>query len=68
VDDHWVNSALEQVSPKLKTAAAQRKLATQANAIVASNARAARRAMASASQGSYRRPTLTDVSTYDPDS
>jgi hypothetical protein len=66
--DGWVNGALQQASPMLKAAAAQRKLATQANAIIASNARAAKRAMASAGQGSYRRPTLTDVSTYDPNS
>jgi hypothetical protein len=67
VDDHWVNNALEQVNPKLK-AAAQRKLATQAHTIIASNARTAKRAIASAGHGSYRRPTLADVSTYDPDS
>jgi hypothetical protein len=67
VDDGWVNSALEQVSPKLKTAAAQRKLATQAHAVISSNARAAKRAMQSAGSGSYRRPRSVDVSAFDPD-
>ena len=62
-----MNSALEQVSPKLKTAAAQRKLATQAHAIINSNARAVKRAMQSASNGSYRGPRLVDVSAFDPD-
>jgi hypothetical protein len=67
LDDSWVNSALEKVSPKLKPAAAQRKLATQAHAIISSNARAAKRGMQSASNGSYRRPRLVDGSAFDPD-
>jgi hypothetical protein len=68
VPNDWLDSALEQASPMLKAAAAQRKLATQAHTIIASNARTAKRAMASAGHGSYRRPTLADVSAYDPDS
>ena len=68
VSADWLDSALEAASPALKTAAAQRKLAIQAHQIVTSNARAAKRAMSSAGHGSYRRPTLADVSTYDPDS
>jgi hypothetical protein len=62
-----VNSALEQVCPKLKTAAAQSKLATQAHAIISSNARAVKRATQSAGNGSYRRPRLVDVLAFDPD-
>jgi hypothetical protein len=68
VSADWLDSALEAASPALKTAAAQRKLAIQAHQIVTRNARAAKRAMSSAGHGSYRRPTLADVSTYDPDS
>jgi hypothetical protein len=67
VPTDWLDSALEAGSPTLKTAAAQRKLATQAHAIIGSNARAAKRAMQSAGHGSYRRPTLTDPARYDPD-
>jgi hypothetical protein len=36
--------------------------------IVAGNARTARKALANAASGSYRRPKLVDPSKYDPDS
>jgi hypothetical protein len=65
--DDWLPTALEAASPALKTAAAQRKLATQAVQIVAANGRAAKRAMASAGNGSYKRPALTHPGRYDPD-
>jgi hypothetical protein len=67
VPTDWLDSALEAASPTLKTAAAQRKLARQAYAIIAANGRSAKKATASAGHGSYRRPQLTDASKYDPD-
>jgi hypothetical protein len=68
VPTDWLDSALEAASPTLKTAAAQRKLAVQAHAILASNGRSAKRAMESAAHGSYKRPPLVDPTTkYDPD-
>jgi hypothetical protein len=66
VDDGWVNGALEQVNPKLKAAAETLRKAAQARAIISSNARAAKRAMASAAHGSYKRPLLVDPAKYDP--
>jgi hypothetical protein len=65
--DDWLPAALEATSPALKTAAAQRKLATQAAQIVAANGRAAKRAMSNAGNGSYKRPALIHPGKYDPD-
>jgi hypothetical protein len=63
----WMDQSLEAASPTLKTAAAQRKLAHQAYAVVSRNARSAKRAMQSAGNGSHRRPRLVDASAFDPD-
>jgi hypothetical protein len=52
----------------LRQAAERRKLARQAADIIASNARSARKALASAASGSYKRPRLVNPSPkYDPD-
>jgi hypothetical protein len=67
VPDDWLDSALHQVHPGLRSAADRRKSTAQAAAIIASNARAARRAISQASSGSYRRPRLVDPAKYDPD-
>ena len=53
--------------PGLRQAAEHRKLAHQAADIIASNARTARKALASEASGSYRRPGLVPVDRYDPD-
>jgi hypothetical protein len=63
----WLDAALHQVHPGLRQAAERRKLAHQAAHIIASNARTARKALASAASGSYRRPRLVSVDQYDPD-
>jgi hypothetical protein len=64
----WLDAALHQVHPRLRQAAERRKLAHQANDIIASNARTARKALASAASGSYKRPRLVNPSPkYDPD-
>ena len=65
--DDWLAAALHQVHPGLRQAAERRKLAHQAADIIASNARTARKALASAASGSYRRPRLVSVDQYDPD-
>ena len=67
VPDDWLDSALHQVRPGLRSAADRRKSTAQATAIIASNARAARRAISQAASGSYRRPRLVDPAKYDPD-
>jgi hypothetical protein len=68
VDDGWLDTAFEATSATLGDAAAQRKLARQSAAIISSNARTARRAIASAAHGSYRRPIgLVDPAAFDPD-
>ena len=68
VPSDWVDAALHQVDPELRTAANRRRLTRQAADIIASNARSARKALASAASGSYKRPRLVDPSPkYDPD-
>jgi hypothetical protein len=64
----WLDAALHPVHPGLRQAAERRKLARQAADIIASNARTARKALASAASGSYKRPGLVNPSPkYDPD-
>ena len=66
--DDWVDTALQQAHPPLQAAADRRRLTRQGADIIASNARAARRALQSAASGSYKRPRLLDPSPkYDPD-
>jgi len=66
--DDWVDSALRHVHPGLQTAAERRRQYRQAADIISSNARAAKRAIQSAANGSYRRPKLVEPSPrYDPD-
>ena len=67
VPDDWVDSSLHHVHPGLRSAADRRKSTAQAAAIIASNARAARRAISQAASGSYRRPRLVDPAKYDSD-
>jgi hypothetical protein len=67
VPENWLDSALHQVHPGLRSAADRRKSTAQAAAIIASNARAARRAISQAASGSYHRPRLVDPAKYDPD-
>jgi hypothetical protein len=64
----WLDAALHQVHPGLRSAADRRRLAQQAHDIINSNARSARKALASAASGSYKRPYLVNPSPkYDPD-
>jgi hypothetical protein len=64
----WLDAALHQVHPGLRQAAERSKLAHQAADILASNARTARKALASTASGSYKRPRLVNPSPkYDPD-
>jgi hypothetical protein len=64
----WLDAALHHVHPGLRTAADRRRLAHQAHDIINSNARSARKALASAASGSYKRPRLVNPSPkYDPD-
>jgi hypothetical protein len=68
VPSDWVDAALRQVHPGLRSAANRRRLTRQAADIIASNARSARKALGSAASGSYKRPRLVNPSPkYDPD-
>jgi hypothetical protein len=68
VPTDWVDAALHQVHPGLRSAANRRRLTRQASDIITSNARAVRRAIQSAASGSYRHPRLVNPSPkYDPD-
>jgi hypothetical protein len=68
VPTDWLDAALCQVHAGLRQTADRRRLAHQAADIIASNARTARKALASAASGSYKRPRLVNPSpTYDPD-
>jgi hypothetical protein len=63
-----VDAALQQAAPALRAAAEQRRQFAQAHQIIAANGRTAKRAMASALHGSYRRPIgLVDPAPFDPD-
>jgi hypothetical protein len=67
IPSDWIDTALHQVHPELRTAAERRRLSRQAADIINSNARSARKALASAASGSYRRPKMVDPTRYDPD-
>jgi hypothetical protein len=67
VPDDWLDLALHAAHPPLQAAHDRRRMTRQTAEIIASNARSARKALASAASGSYRRPKLVPVDRYDPD-